>query len=106
MTISRREFLKLSAVGSATAATGAGIASSFFETEERPEVPAYTQQWIPTICLMCPGGCGVLVRTINGRAVKIEGNPLHPVNTGKVCPKANAALQVLYDPDRIKGRAR
>ena len=52
---------------------------------------------------MCPGGCGVLVRTINGRAVKIDGNPLHPVNTGKVCPKANAALQVLYDPDRLTG---
>ncbi|HSF82108.1 MAG TPA: molybdopterin-dependent oxidoreductase [Anaerolineales bacterium] len=106
MTLSRREFLKVSAAGSASAAVGAGIAKSFFETEPQPGAPPYTQDWVPTICLMCPGGCGVLVRTVNGRAVKIEGNPLHPVNTGKVCPKANAALQVLYDPDRIKNPLR
>jgi anaerobic selenocysteine-containing dehydrogenase len=43
---------------------------------------------------------------VDGRAVKIEGNPLHPSNKGKICPKAQAGLQVLYDPDRIKGPMR
>lgn len=104
MKIRRRDFLKLTAAGSAVTALGKAMAEPFFEPALQEE--AYTEQWIPTICLMCPGGCGILVRTINGRAVKIEGNPLHPVNSGKVCPKANASLQVLYDPDRIQGPMR
>ncbi len=103
MRLSRRDFIKITASGSAAAAAGMAGFKSFFDIAAQTGEKHYTQQWIPTICLMCPGGCGVLVRTINGRAVKIEGNPLHPVNTGKVCPKANAALQVLYDPDRITG---
>jgi anaerobic selenocysteine-containing dehydrogenase len=106
MKLRRRDFIKLSAAGGAATALGAQLAMPFFDTLDQAETATYTQQWIPTICLMCPGGCGVLVRTINGRAVKIEGNPLHPINRGKVCPKANAALQVLYDPDRLRGPLR
>jgi anaerobic selenocysteine-containing dehydrogenase len=43
------------------------------------------------------------VKTIAGDAIKIEGNPLHPINLGRLCPKGQAGLQVLYDPDRIQG---
>ncbi len=106
MKLPRRNFLKLCAAGGAATTLGAGTAKLFFDADHEENEPQYTEQWTPTICLMCPGGCGVLVRTINGRAVKIEGNPLHPVNTGKVCPKANASLQVLYDPDRLRGPLR
>jgi len=106
MKLPRRDFLKLTAAGGTATAVGAALAKPFFEAAPPQETTPYTEQWIPTICLMCPGGCGVLVRTVNGRAVKVEGNPLHPVNTGKVCPKANASLQVLYDPDRIRGPMR
>ncbi len=48
------------------------------------------------------GGCGILVRVIDGWAVNIAGNPLHPVNRGTLCPKGIAGLQGLYDPDRIR----
>lgn len=106
MKLPRRDFLKLTAAGGTATAVGAALAKPFFEAAPPQEHTPYTEQWIPTICLMCPGGCGVLVRTVNGRAVKVEGNPLHPVNTGKICPKANASLQVLYDPDRIPGPMR
>jgi anaerobic selenocysteine-containing dehydrogenase len=106
MKLPRRDFLKLTAAGGAATAVGAKLARPFFDSAQPQDNASYTEQWIPTICLMCPGGCGVLVRTVNGRAVKVEGNPLHPVNTGKVCPKANASLQVLYDPDRIRGPMR
>lgn len=106
MNFTRRDFLKLAASGGATAALGAAFARPFFSATSQTAPRLYTERWLPTICLMCPGGCGVLVRTVNGRAVKMEGNPLHPVNGGKVCPKANAALQVLYDPDRIAGPMR
>ena len=42
------------------------------------------------------------VRTREGRAVKLEGNPEHPVNQGKLCSRGQAALQGLYNPGRIK----
>lgn len=102
MKLQRRDFLKFSAVSGGLTTLGGIVAKPFFEPTPKVK-PSYIQRWIPTICLMCPGSCGLLVRTVNGRAVKIEGNPLHPVNSGKVCPKANAALQVLYDPDRLQG---
>ena len=44
-----------------------------------------------------------MVRVIDGKAVKIEGNPAHPINRGKLCPVGQAGLQILYNPDRIKG---
>jgi anaerobic selenocysteine-containing dehydrogenase len=58
---------------------------------------------VTSICQQCPGGCGVIARTLDGRLAGISGNPLHPVNRGALCPKAYGALQLLYDPDRLKG---
>lgn len=52
-------------------------------------------------CRSCPAGCGILVRVSEGRARKIEGNPAHPVNRGKLCARGQAALQELYHPDRL-----
>jgi anaerobic selenocysteine-containing dehydrogenase len=52
---------------------------------------------------MCPAGCGIIVRTREHKANKIEGNPLHPVNRGALCARGQAGLEVLYNPDRIKG---
>ncbi|MFQ6111273.1 MAG: molybdopterin-dependent oxidoreductase, partial [Nitrospinota bacterium] len=64
------------------------------------------ERWVPTVCMQCPAGCGITVRVVDGRVVKIEGNPLYPANLGRVCPKGQAGLQVLYDPDRIRGPLR
>ncbi len=74
--------------------------------------------WKPSICTMCPAGCGTLVRVMQGEAEvvrngqlgimkmglakKIEGNPAHPINQGKLCPRGQASLQVAYHPDRIR----
>jgi anaerobic selenocysteine-containing dehydrogenase len=52
-------------------------------------------------CRSCPAGCGILVRVSEGRAKKIEGNPAHPVNRGRLCARGQAALQELYHPDRV-----
>ena len=38
-----------------------------------------------------------------GFAKKLEGNPDHPVNRGKLCPRGHAGLQVVYHPDRLRG---
>ena len=58
--------------------------------------------WYASTCTECAAGCGVHVRTREGRAVKLEGNPEHPVNQGKLCSRGQAALQGLYNPGRIK----
>ena len=47
-------------------------------------------------------GCGLVVRTMQGRALKVEGNKLHPVNLGKTCSRGQATLQGLYNPDRMQ----
>lgn len=57
--------------------------------------------WYASVCGQCPAGCGIVVRVSEGRAKKIEGNPLHPVNRGKLCARGQAALQALYHPERL-----
>jgi anaerobic selenocysteine-containing dehydrogenase len=70
------------------------------------ELEQGVETWVPTVCQQCSGGCGILVRLVGGWPVKIKGNPLHPVNRGTLCPKGEASLQALYNPDRIKGPLR
>jgi menaquinone reductase, molybdopterin-binding-like subunit len=102
----RREFIILSSVGAASA----GVFSACGHPEEKL-IPALIpdDEYIPGIdvwkastCAMCDAGCGILVRTRDHKANKIEGNPAHPVNRGALCARGQAGLQVLYNPDRIK----
>jgi anaerobic selenocysteine-containing dehydrogenase len=57
-------------------------------------------------CRMCHGGCGVLVYTKEGKAVKIAGDPDCPINHGTLCTKGFASLQLAYHPDRLTHPAR
>ncbi|MBI4200236.1 MAG: molybdopterin-dependent oxidoreductase [Chloroflexi bacterium] len=104
--LTRRTFLKAS--GSAASGAAAlhllGVTRPVFQAlgSSRPAA-ASAERWVPSVCLQCPAGCGIMVKTVDGRAVKIEGNPLHPINAGKLCPKGQGGLQFLYDPDRIRG---
>ena len=104
--ISRRDFLKLAGAGAATGAvlTGCGPASRYVIREPYKEMPEYTfngkSTYFATTCRECSAGCGLVVRTFQGRALKTEGNPNHPVNTGKTCARGQATLQGLYNPDR------
>ena len=49
----------------------------------------------------CPDACGVLITTENGRAVKIQGDPAHPVTRGFLCAKVAKYLDRVYSPDRV-----
>ncbi|HEU4570967.1 MAG TPA: molybdopterin-dependent oxidoreductase [Gemmatimonadales bacterium] len=104
--IDRRRFLTV--VG----ATGAGAAAlSGCSTDRVQKLIPYlvqSEDQIPGVatyyassCAECAAGCGLHVRTREGRAVKLEGNPLHPVNAGTICSRGQAGLQGLYNPDRI-----
>ena len=107
MKLDRRRFIGFT-VGAA-AGTTLGISGGRFINRAiaAAELPVYPPRGPETfslsVCGMCPGGCGVRVRRIGDRAVKLEGNRLHPVNGGRLCPKGQAALQSLYHPDRIPG---
>ncbi len=50
----------------------------------------------------CHGGCGVLAHVKNGKLVKIEGDPDHPMNQGRLCARALAMTQYNNHPDRLK----
>ncbi len=108
MAFTRKEFLKLA--GGTTA--GAAILAAC-----RPNVREFLVQspsrlpedlvngidnWYATSCAQCGSGCGVVVRVIEGRAKKIEGNPLHPLSGGKLCVRGQAGVQALYHPDRVR----
>jgi anaerobic selenocysteine-containing dehydrogenase len=109
--IERREFLKL--VGAGSVGVGAGF--MLRETIKHPQeylIPHVLAPedfstgiatWYNTVCSMCAAGCGIAVRTREGRAKKIEGNPAHPVSQGRLCALGQSGLQVLYNPDRLTG---
>ena len=42
----------------------------------------------------------MLAKNRDGRIIKVEGNPLHPIGGGKLCARGQASLQRLYHPDR------
>jgi anaerobic selenocysteine-containing dehydrogenase len=115
----RRNFIKISAL-SGVVATLDGCRSAdkqlirFIPDEELiPGIATFK----PSVCTLCSAGCGLLVRVMQGEAAvvrhgqqglikmglakKLEGNPQHPVNQGKLCARGQAGLQVLYHPDRI-----
>jgi len=100
--ITRRTFLKVAAATGATAVAAGSLTGVTHRSLASPASAALEERWVPSVCLQCPAGCGIIVRVINGRAVKIEGNPIHPINRGRLCPKGQSGLQILYDPDRIK----
>ena len=107
MTIERRQFLKvISAAGAAAAVQGCSSAppEALIPYLVSPDnvVPA-EESFVATTCRECPAGCGMLVRTVDARALKVEGNPRHPTNAGSLCARGQAAVQSLYDPDRFTG---
>ncbi|HNK63217.1 MAG TPA: twin-arginine translocation signal domain-containing protein, partial [Anaerolineales bacterium] len=104
---SRRDFLKLAGLGAATTAilTGCGPASRYVKREPYQQMPEYNSvgqsTYYATTCRECAAGCGLIVRTYQGRALKTEGNANHPLNLGKTCARGQATLQGLYNPDRV-----
>src|SRR5947208_3142084 len=106
--VDRRRFLKVLGVTGAGAAAVSACGIGPEPTERlipyliQPEdqIPG-TATYYATTCRECAAGCGVRVRVREGRAVKLEGNPDSPINRGRLCARGQAALQGLYNPDRI-----
>lgn len=106
----RRDFLKFLGIGGIGASAGFVLGKVSKQPGAKliprlipPEdvIPGIAN-WYSSLCTQCSAGCGILVRVMEGRAKKIEGNPAHPVNKGGLCARGQASLQALYNPDRIK----
>ena len=101
--ISRRNFLKMSALGGATLMT-AGCDDPIEKL-----FPLHTPPYgyvsgdsihFATTCQECSAACGLIIRTREGRAIKAEGNPSHPISQGQICLQGQSILQGLYSPAR------
>ena len=105
-TVGRRTFLRM--LGSAGPAAAAAACSPVPPERIIPyvippdDIVPGIATWYASVCGECPTGCGVLVKTREGRAIKVEGNPQHPVNRGGLCVRGQSSLQGLYDPDRYR----
>jgi molybdopterin-containing oxidoreductase family iron-sulfur binding subunit len=114
--VARRDFLKT--VGVTFAAAGLSAACS--RLPERYVVPYANKPedvtpgralWFATTCSGCSAGCGVVMKSRDGRPIKVEGNPSHPLangwsgdqnGLGGVCARGQASVLNLYDGDRLR----
>ena len=109
MKVDRRSFLSF-VIGGA-----AGTALSPLPWKLMDDSAIWSQMWpwtpVPpdgevvyedSTCSLCPGGCGISVRKVDNRAIKIEGKKGHPVNDGGICILGLSGLQLLYGPTRVK----
>src|SRR5262247_3323957 len=115
----RRRFIKLSALTGSSATLASCGNPDYHLIRFVPEdrfVPGIAI-WKPSVCMLCSAGCGLTVRVMEGDAEvvregklgvtkmglakKLEGDPQHPINQGKLCTRGQAAIEITYHPDRV-----
>jgi len=99
MSITRRDFVKSSAVAAAATAIGMSIPLSVQAAAERAEGG---WRWDKSVCRFCGTGCGIMVATKNDKIVAVKGDPAAPVNRGLNCIKGYFNAKILYGADRLK----
>ena len=119
MSMDRRSFIKVTAITGTSAALAScgNPENQLIRFVPDEDIIPGQAVWKPSVCPLCAAGCGLTVRvmdadadvTRNGQAgvvriaaaKKLEGQPSHPVNQGKLCARGQSAIQVTYHPDRI-----
>src|SRR5512138_2626774 len=99
MEITRRKFLQVG-----TGVAGITVASTNARAAVHPPGWRGDQrvEQIATTCEMCFWRCGVLAEVVDGKVVKLQGNPHHPLTKGKLCARGNAGVALLNDPNRLR----
>ena len=104
---SRRDFLTrigFTLAASALASCSRGPVQKAIPFLNKPEeqTPGVAN-WYATTCAGCSAACPLLVKTRDGRPIKIEGNGESPLSGGGTCATGQATVLSLYDPDRLTG---
>ncbi|MCL5994086.1 MAG: molybdopterin-dependent oxidoreductase [Firmicutes bacterium] len=113
--LNRRQFLKVAGITTGAVVAGSGTAfartlpgrrPALARTEDRTVLVAAPANTIHTACNMCSNFCAAsaIRETVAGTTVvrRVEGRAGHPNTRGGLCAKGQAAVQLLYDPDRLK----
>jgi thiosulfate reductase/polysulfide reductase chain A len=109
--VSRRKFLQGSVALSVLGGSSIGVTNLFGshdEHESKGELTITTKTGtgeateVATLCEMCVNKCAAVARVENGVVTKLNPNPLFPKSKNMLCPRGNAGIQALYDPDRLK----
>ncbi len=103
----RRDFLQiLGGSFAALAASGCGLSApreKIVPYADKTDVTPGLARWYASTCGSCAAACGVLVKSRDGRPIKMEGNPDHPLSRGGLCARGQASVLDLYDSSRLKG---
>jgi len=104
--VTRRKFLAL------LSASAAFVATSCSDYRDKGRLVPYNKQpeeitlgianYYASTCTACSNYCGILIKIREGRPIKVDGNPDHPINQGKICVKGQGNIFNLYDPERLK----
>lgn len=103
----RRDFLKimgfsLSVLPMVTSCKKIATQKAIPYLHKNDQVTPGVANWYATTNNLCPAHCALLVKTREGRPIKVEGNPLSPVSQGGTCPVCQASVLSLYDSSRFK----
>src|SRR5512143_4328833 len=108
--MSRKQFLALISASAAFAAAGCSDYRDKGEIvpygKKPEEVTPGVANFYASTCTGCAQACGILIKTREGRPIKIDGNPDHPVNRGAICARGQASILNLYDPNRLRSPRR
>jgi nitrate reductase NapA len=97
--MTRREFIKTSAIAATASAAGVtipGVNEALAQAQAGDGV-----RWDKGVCRYCGTGCGVLVGVKDGRVVATQGDPDAPVNKGLNCIKGYFLSKIQYGKDRL-----
>ncbi|QQX88095.1 periplasmic nitrate reductase subunit alpha [Cupriavidus necator] len=99
MTISRRDFIKQTAVAATASVAGVTLpagAANFVTDSDMTKL-----KWSKAPCRFCGTGCGVTVAVKDNKVVATQGDPLAEVNKGLNCVKGYFLSKIMYGQDRL-----
>lgn len=98
MSLSRRNFLKVTGGSILAGSLGVGVKP---KTAHARRIKIKDAKESKTICPYCSVGCGIMVHTFDGKVINVEGDPEHPINEGTLCSKGQSLHQIVHNPTRL-----
>lgn len=101
MSINRRDFLKTTAGTAAIASTISIFPEAVEAKTGELGYEGEAGKWVASTCQGCTSWCSIQGLVVDGKLIKVRGNPNSP-SGGRICPRPHLAIQQVYDPDRVK----